>query len=86
MINIWYYKYNKYIIINFLNNYIMSASTIITTLGISLLLVYGITRILEFYGIGINIYGSYIAFYLFILITSFVLPRNYPKLKMTSSS
>jgi hypothetical protein len=64
----------------------MSASTIITTLGISLLLVYGITRILEFYGIGINIYGSYIAFYLFILITSFVLPRNYPKLKMTSSS
>ena len=63
----------------------MSASTIITTLGISLLLVYGITRILEFYGIGINIYGSYIAFYLFILITSFVLPRNYPKLKMTSS-
>ncbi len=85
MINIWYYKYNKYIIINFLNNYIMSASTIITTLGISLLLVYGITRILEFYGIGINIYGSYIAFYLFILITSFVLPRNYPKLKMTTS-
>jgi hypothetical protein len=64
----------------------MSASTIITTLGISLLLVYGITRIFEFYGIGINIYGSYIAFYLFILITSFVLPRNYPKLKMTSSS
>ena len=64
----------------------MSVSTIITTLGISLLLVYGITRILEFYGIGINIYGSYIAFYLFILITSFVLPRNYPKLKMTSSS
>jgi len=63
----------------------MSASTIITTLGISLLLVYGITRILEFYGIGINIYGSYIAFYLFILITSFVLPRNYPKLKMTTS-
>ena len=86
MINIWYYKYNKYIIINFLNNYIMSVSTIITTLGISLLLVYGITRILEFYGIGINIYGSYIAFYLFILITSFVLPRNYPKLKMTTSS
>ncbi len=63
----------------------MSASTIITTLGISLLLVYGVTKILEFYGIGINVYGSYIAFYLFILITSFVLPRNYPRLKMTSS-
>ena len=58
----------------------MSASSIITTLGISILLVYGLTRILEFYGIGINIYGSYIAFYAFILISSFVLPRNYPKL------
>ena len=64
----------------------MPTSSIITTLGISIVLVYGLTRILEFYGIGINIYGSYIAFYLFILITSFVLPRNYPKLKMTSSS
>ena len=62
----------------------MSASTIITTLGISILLVYGFTRILEFYGVGINIYGSYIAFYLFILISSFVLPREYVKLKLAS--
>jgi len=62
----------------------MSASSIITTLGISILLVYGLTRILEFYGIGINIYGSYIAFYAFILISSFVLPRTYPKLTITS--
>ncbi len=59
----------------------MSSSSIITILGISVLLVYGITRVLEFYGIGINVYGSYIAFYFFILISSFVLPRNYYKLK-----
>lgn len=59
----------------------MSASSIITTLGISILLVYGFTRILEFYGIGINIYGSYIAFYFFLLISYFVLPREYYKLK-----
>ena len=63
----------------------MSASSIITTLGISILLVYGITRILEFYGIGINIYGSYIAFYFFLLITAFVLPRNYYRLNLTNS-
>jgi branched-subunit amino acid ABC-type transport system permease component len=60
----------------------MSASSIITTLGISLLLVYGLTRILEFYGIGINVYGSYIAFYFFILISSFILPREYPKISL----
>ena len=59
----------------------MSTSLIITTLGISILLVYGLTRILEFYGMGINIYGSYIAFYFFILVSSFILPRNYVKLK-----
>jgi len=60
----------------------MSASSIITTLGISILLVYGLTRILEFYGIGINVYGSYIAFYFFIIISSFILPREYPKISL----
>ena len=50
-------------------------SVIVTTLGIVLLLVYGLTKILEFYGIGINLYGSYIAFYFFILISLFILPR-----------
>jgi hypothetical protein len=58
-----------------------SASTIITSLGVSILLVYGITKVLEFYGVGINVYGSYIAFYFFLLITAFVLPRNYPNIK-----
>ena len=45
----------------------------ITILGISILLIYGIIRILEFYGIGINMYGSYVAFYVFILLSSFIL-------------
>ena len=58
----------------------MSATSIITTLGVSVLLVYGLTRILEFYGIGINIYGSYIDFYFFLLLSSFILPREYYKL------
>ena len=62
----------------------MSASSIITTLGISILLVYGLTRILEFYGIGINVYGSYISFYFFILISTFILPREYKKITINS--
>ena len=55
----------------------MKAGSLISILGIALLLIYGITRILEFYGIGINVYGSYIAFYIFILVSIFVLPNNY---------
>lgn len=62
----------------------MSVSTIITTLGISMLLVYGLTIILDFYGIGINVYGSYLAFYVFILISIFVLPRDYPTIKLNN--
>lgn len=53
------------------------SGTIITTIGFSLLFVYGLTKLLDFYGIGINVYGSYIAFYIFLLITYFVLPSDY---------
>ena len=55
----------------------MLDNNIITMLGLTILLVYGITQILTFYGININTYGSYLVFYLFILITSFILPRYY---------
>jgi hypothetical protein len=60
----------------------MKSTTIITILSISILLVYGLTKIMEFYGIGINVYGSYIAFYFFLLLTAFILPRNYPSFKL----
>lgn len=62
----------------------MSASSIITTLGLSIMLVYGLTKLLEFYGIGINVYGSYIAFYFFIIISTFILPREYPRVVLQS--
>jgi hypothetical protein len=55
----------------------METGLMISIIGISLLLLYGITKILEFYGIGINVYGSYVAFYLFILLSVFILPTNY---------
>jgi hypothetical protein len=58
----------------------MSAITIV---GVTLLLVYGLTKILDFYGVGINVYGSYLAFYIFIMITALVLPREYVRIKST---
>jgi hypothetical protein len=54
----------------------------VTIIGISLLLIYSITKILDFFGIGIDVYGSYLAFYLFLLLSYFVLPREYYKLKI----
>jgi len=58
----------------------MSTTSTITILGISIMLIYSLIKILEFFGIRLNVYGSYISFYVFILISSFILPREYPKL------
>ena len=61
-------------------NGILGGSSKITIFGLTGLLIYVITKILNFYGIGIEIYGSYFAFYLFILLSSFVLDKYYPKM------
>ena len=54
----------------------MSSGEKISILGLSILLMYGISRLLEFNGIGINMYGSYVVFYVFMLVSSLVLvPR-----------
>ena len=58
----------------------MSASSIITGLGIAVILTYSIVKILDFYGINVNQFGTYLSFYVFILISLFVLPRQYPKI------
>ncbi len=48
----------------------------VTIIGLALLLIYAITKILDFFGIGIDVYGSYLAFYIFLLLSYFVLPRE----------
>jgi hypothetical protein len=58
----------------------MSYSSIITTIGITLIIIYGIMKILEFYGIGLNAYAIYFTFYIFLILCAFVLPRQYKKL------
>ena len=57
----------------------LSITTLISLFGFSLVFTYVIVNILEFYGVGINVYGSYIGFYLFLLVSIFVLPNDYPK-------
>ena len=51
----------------------------ITLLGLSIILLYCLTQILKFYGIGEDVYGAYILFYIFIIISSLILPTEYPK-------
>ena len=48
----------------------------ITILGVSLIFFYCLTKILSFYGITSNYYGTYIAFYIFMILTSMILPHS----------
>lgn len=55
-------------------------SSSIANIGIFIVLLYSITQILTFYGIGISIYGSYVAFYVFLALSTYILPTEYPQL------
>ena len=57
----------------------MAGSSSITIFGFAVLIIYAITKILNFYGIGVEVYGSYLAFYVFLLLASFILDKYYPK-------
>jgi hypothetical protein len=46
---------------------------ILTWVGLSALFIYGLSKIFEFYGISINMYGSYLAFYVFLAVSVYVL-------------
>jgi hypothetical protein len=52
----------------------------ITLLGLSVIFFYSLIQILKFYGISPEAYNIYIYFYMFILISIFILPNDYPKL------
>ena len=51
----------------------------ITLIGLSIVFFYSLTQILKFYGVGEDVYGSYILFYIFIIICILVLPNDNPK-------
>ena len=51
----------------------------ITLIGISIIFFYSATQILKFYGIGEDVYGVYVLFYILIIISTLILPNEYPK-------
>jgi hypothetical protein len=48
----------------------------ITLIGLSIIFLYNLIQILKFYGIGEDVYGVYILFYIFILISILILPTK----------
>jgi hypothetical protein len=52
----------------------------ITLLGLAAIFFYSLNQILKFYGISVEDYNIYIYFYIFILISIFILPNDYPKI------
>jgi len=50
---------------------------VITLIGLSIIFFYSVTQILKFYGIGEDVYGIYLLFYIFIVICIVVLPKKY---------
>jgi hypothetical protein len=46
-------------------------------IGSSILFFYSLSKILNFWGVSEDIYGVYIMFYLFLVVTSLVLPLQY---------
>jgi hypothetical protein len=52
----------------------------ITLVGLSIIFFYSLSQILNFYGIGEDVYGIYILFYVFILFCIMILPNDYPKI------
>ncbi len=51
----------------------------ITLIGMSVIFFYIVTQILKFYGVGEDVYGIYVLFYIFIILSILILPNDYPK-------
>lgn len=50
----------------------------ITIFGIAIIFFYVLIQILKFYGVGEEVYGIYIIFYIMLLLSTCILPNNYP--------
>jgi hypothetical protein len=49
----------------------------ITGIGLGLLLLICVSKILNFYDVSLSVYGPYLAFFIFIVILSFILPHDF---------
>jgi len=54
----------------------MLLSTIITLMGVFIILLYVLVQLFEFYGIGTDVYAIYIYFFILILFCYIVLPHK----------
>ena len=58
----------------------MSPTALISLIGISVIFMYIIIQILNFYGVSADSYGTYIVFYVFLLLSILILPNSIPQL------
>ena len=52
----------------------------VTIFGFTILTIYTITKILNFYGIGVDKYGPYLMFYVFLILCVNILTTEHPKI------
>lgn len=52
----------------------------ITIYGFTVLILYSLTKILNFYGIGIEVYGPYLMFYVFLIVWANIFYSEHAKL------
>jgi len=54
----------------------LSSTALITIVGVSSVLLYIIVQLLKLCDVDLSVYGKYIMFYLFILLSLFILPME----------
>ena len=52
----------------------------VTIYGFTVLILYSLTKILNFYGIGVEIYGPYLMFYVFLIVWANIFYSEHAKL------
>jgi hypothetical protein len=59
----------------------MNNSLLIKIILISVIIIYIIIQLMNFYDIGQESYGIYLGFIIFIILSIIILPNSYPKIK-----
>mgnify|MGYP001034807967 CR=1 FL=1 len=54
----------------------MKNLSFLTTLGFFVILTFSLIQLLQFYGVGVDIFGSYFAFYLFLILSIYILSNK----------
>ena len=52
----------------------------ITKIGIGAIILYAIITLLNYYGVQMSSYGLYLSFYVFLFISTFILPTQPPQI------